>query len=220
MNIGMCVRMGSIVLMLSGLFLTGSGVIDLSGVTPARAGPVEDVQRQPFNGTIPIPLPGGTVPLWETIPQEERHTLQWDRRLPAATRFVVLAAFNNDAVRDNETGLVWEKSPQLGTQRWFDARSTCVNKNSGGRKGWRLPSVTELSSLVDPSVADPGPTLPPGHPFTNIQPASYWSATTEIEFPTGAWNVFFGNGFVISSHKLFNTNNVWCVRGGMNADVY
>ena len=47
MNIGMAVRMGSIVLMLGGLFLAGcgsggdspvqaqsSGVIDLSGVTP------------------------------------------------------------------------------------------------------------------------------------------------------------------------------------------
>ena len=30
----------------------------------------------------------------------------WDQKLPASQRFVVLAAFNNQAVLDKETGLV------------------------------------------------------------------------------------------------------------------
>jgi hypothetical protein len=100
-------------------------------------------------------------------------TLRWDQALPAAQRFVVLAAFNSDAVLDRETGLVWEKSPAVTPHTWSNARFHCANRNVGGRKGWRLSSFAELSSLVDPSVAPPGPTLPPGHPFMNVQSAGY-----------------------------------------------
>ena len=143
----------------------------------------------------------------------------WDKVLPAAQRFVVLAAFNNDAVRDNNTGLVWEKSPQTATATWNGARFTCINKNVGGQKGWRLPSIPDLASLIDPSVAAPGPTLPSGHPFHNVQSAGYWSATTSAEDPSNAWFVYFGIGFVESDSKTFS-GHVWCVRGGMHADAY
>ena len=143
----------------------------------------------------------------------------WDKALPAAQRFVLLAGFNNDAVRDNNTGLVWEKSPQTATATWNGARFTCINKNVGGQKGWRLPSVLDLASLIDPSVAPPGPTLPSGHPFLNVQSAGYWSATTSAEDASDAWFVYFGIGFVDSDSKT-HTGHAWCVRGDMHADQY
>ena len=143
----------------------------------------------------------------------------WDKVLPAAQRFVVLAAFNNDAVRDNNTGLVWEKSPQTATATWNGARFTCINKNVGGQKGWRLPSIPDLTSLIDPSVAPPGPTLPSNHPFKNVQSAGYWSATTSAEDSSDAWFVYFGIGFVDNDSKTFS-GHAWCVRGGMHADAY
>ena len=143
----------------------------------------------------------------------------WDKALSAAERFVVLAAFNNDAVRDNNTGLVWEKSPQTPTATWNGARFTCINKNVGGQKGWRLPSIPELASLIDPSVTPPGPTLLSGHPFKNIQSAGYWSATTSAEDASEAWFVYFGRGFVDHDSKA-HTGHAWCVRSSMNADAY
>jgi len=154
--------------------------------------------------------------------KDGNHTLRWDQNLPAAQRFVVLAAFNNEAVLDKNTGLVWEKSPATTTTIWEHARTTCINKNVGGQKGWRLPAIAELSSLVDPSVW-PAPTIPPGHPFTNVTPAAYWSATTSANSPTNAWGAFFnvGSGPVNDNFsKTFNSSFVWCVRGGMNADQY
>jgi len=143
----------------------------------------------------------------------------WDKALPATQRFVVLAAFNNDAIRDNNTGLVWEKSPRTATATWNGARFTCINKNVGGQKGWRLPSIPDLASLIDPSVAPPGPTLPSGHPFHNVQSAGYWSATTSAEDSSDAWFVYFGIGFVDHDSKT-HTGHAWCVRGGMSADTY
>jgi hypothetical protein len=150
----------------------------------------------------------------------------WDQKLPASTRFVVLLDWNSEAVLDRNTGLVWEKSPAAATATWITARRNCANKNVGGQKGWRLPAFAELASLIDPSVASPGPTLPPGHPFINVNgpPPDYWSATTNPDSPTTAWFVSFGDafapaGFVLEGSKA-GASRAWCVRGGMNADAY
>jgi hypothetical protein len=37
-------------------------------------------------------------------------TPSWDQKLPAATRFIVLSDWFNEAALDRETGLVWELS--------------------------------------------------------------------------------------------------------------
>ncbi|MBX3332355.1 MAG: DUF1566 domain-containing protein [Nitrospira sp.] len=142
----------------------------------------------------------------------------WDKKLPGASRFTVLADFGGAAVRDNETGLVWEQSPETKTVNWSGARFQCTSRKIGGRMGWRLPSVHELASLVDPSVS-PGPTLPAGHPFTNVQAAHYWSATSFAGKPSHAWNVGFIMGMV-HDIKTADSHNVWCVRGGNNANAY
>jgi hypothetical protein len=153
--------------------------------------------------------------------QEGNHTLRWDQNLPAAQRFVVLAAFNSEAVLDKNTGLVWEKSPRAANDTWIEARRFCINKTTGGQKGWRLPSIPELASLIDPSIGPFGISLPPGHPFLNVQITgdSYWSATTDADNPGLAWNAIFGGGGVGHNAKNF-VGQAWCVRGGMNADQY
>ena len=146
-------------------------------------------------------------------------TQNWDKKLPSDSRFTSLSAFGDAAVRDNETGLVWEKTLDTTELSWTEARAACANKDVGNRKGWRLPSMPELASLVEPSIS-PGPTLPIGHPFTNVQSDVYWSATTNTVDPKSAWLVFFDSGKVISAFKTI-TFPAWCVRGGMmNADAY
>ena len=141
-----------------------------------------------------------------------------DKVLSAAQRFVILPAFHSDAILDKETGLVWEKSPQTTTARWSVARRTCIEKTVGGQKGWRLPSMPELTSLVDPSIAPPGPTLPPGHPFLAVRSAVYWSATRVGEDPRGSWGVHFGLGGGATFINWAHSVQFWCVRGGMKGD--
>jgi len=88
----------------------------------------------------------------------------------------VLDAFGGAAVLDKETGLVWERSPSTGWQNWNSAQAYCNVSAVGGRKGWRLPTLQELASLVDPTQFNPA--LPLNHPFQDVTPLFYWSATT------------------------------------------
>jgi hypothetical protein len=143
----------------------------------------------------------------------------WDQKLPVATRFVVLTNWNSAAVLDKETGLVWERSPHITGHIWSAARVQCTARTTGARKGWRLPSVHELASLIDPSVASPGPNLPPGHPFLTVQSALYWSATTYVDDSSIAGLVGFGGGFSATGDR-FAAFHAWCVRGGMHAGQY
>lgn len=145
-------------------------------------------------------------------------TQNWDKKLPSASRFTILSVFGDAAVRDDETGLVWEKTLETTELSWTNARAACADKDVGGRKGWRLPSISELASLVDPSIRT-GPTLPLDHPFSNVQTDAYWSATTMAGTPNSAWLVFFDTGKVLNGYKTI-TFHFWCVRGGMNADQY
>ena len=155
---------------------------------------------------------------------KQPHLKAWSNIIPTAKRFVVLADFNNEAVLDRETGLVWEQSPSSSRddiKSWKDARLTCANKSVGRRQGWRLPSIIEFASLIDPSIPSPGLSLPVGHPFNAQTSVRYWSATSSAadEAPPNAWVMYVSGGMVQVEPKT-NFRSIWCVRGPMNADAY
>ena len=143
----------------------------------------------------------------------------WDQTLPAATRFIVLTNMNSEAVLDRETGLVWEKAPSTSISSWVNAQTNCIRLSLGGRKGWRLPSIQDLASLIDPTQFNLA--LPSGHPFITAPPQSsiYWSATTTARDTTNAYIVAFFNGFLDSTDKSnAGLALAWCVRGGPGVD--
>src|SRR5678809_923145 len=71
-------------------------------------------------------------------------TQNWDKNLSNASRFTVLTEFGGAAVRDNNTGVVWEQEPDPTNRIWSDATLYCASKIIGSTAGWRLPSVVEL----------------------------------------------------------------------------
>jgi hypothetical protein len=153
-----------------------------------------------------------------TSPGPYYATPAWDQQLPASTRFIILSNWSSAAVLDRETGLVWEKSPSTVSMTWDVAQGHCNGMATGNRKGWRLPKIQELASLIDPSVGSPGPNLPIGHPFSNVQADRYWSATTTGYDNTQAWFVRFIDGVTPSIFKS-SPHLVWCVRGGSGTDI-
>ena len=147
----------------------------------------------------------------------------WNRKIiNAQERFRVLGEFNDEAVLDRETGLVWERSPSTQAVPWPNARLLCAQKSVGGRGGWRLPAFNELASLVDPAVQSPTlPQLPPGHPFVQVHAASYWSDTQFADEPGFA--LIVGFQFIAATAGQIGVNDaniagglyrVWAVRGG------
>ncbi|THJ23046.1 MAG: DUF1566 domain-containing protein [Nitrospira sp. CG24E] len=139
------------------------------------------------------------------------YTMRWEAHHPSVSRFTTVFT---GAVMDKNTGLVWDHSPMVaptGPTSWPGAVERCLNRAVGGTRGWRLPSVAELASVIDPSV--PAPYVP-GTVFTGLEAANYWSATPGVEGSSNAYVVSLQDGLVGTSSKS-SSNNVWCVRGAM-----
>ena len=135
------------------------------------------------------------------------------------------------AVKDNETGLVWERAPgdlngdgevdvnaeSEDRVTWLGAHQACISKTTGGKSGWQLPKLYETQSLITLNNSDPNTiALPLGHPFQNIISGfllnAYWTATSTIGQPGFAWAITFPSGTPVSQGKggsLFT----WCVQG-------
>jgi hypothetical protein len=113
-------------------------------------------------------------------------------------------------VKDNQTGLIWEQEPDRIHDVWSASVARCPTKELGGQKGWRAPSVDELKTLIDPSQHDPS--LPLGHPFSNIKSEIYWTATPDPKDDIVAWQVSFFSGEPVTDQKS-GTRRMWCVLG-------
>ena len=101
----------------------------------------------------------------------------------------------NGIVRDNVTGLEWQQFPERGAISWYQAIDYCNALTLGGYSDWRLPTIKEISTLVDSSIPSPGPTIDSDN-FPNTVSTYYWSSTTEAGGLNYAWPVYFHGGFV------------------------
>jgi hypothetical protein len=124
----------------------------------------------------------------------------------SAQRFTM--ALEGQAVLDRQTGLTWEQEPDRIHDVWEASIARCATKSVGGRQGWRAPSVDELRTLIDSDQKDPS--LPPGHPFSNIKSEIYWTATPHPNDDIVAWQVSFFSGEPVTDQKS-GTRRVWCV---------
>jgi hypothetical protein len=145
----------------------------------------------------------------------------WNVRLPAddgadactSSRFECV--FDDNAVLDHETGLVWERFVQTSPNPFGNAQTFCFG-TVNGRMGWRLPTTAELTSLIDINAAE-APNLPSGHPFQNVSPTDpYWTSTLIIDPGSGdrLRELVWFDGSLGAGHETGDTARYWCVRGG------
>ncbi|MBN2108610.1 MAG: DUF1566 domain-containing protein [Deltaproteobacteria bacterium] len=118
----------------------------------------------------------------------------------------------NGIIKDNVTGLMWQKATAPGTYTWQQAVDYCNNLSLGGYTDWYLPTIMELSTLVDSSISSPGPTINTNY-FPDTVVSDYWSSTVFAGSTSNAWIVYFYYGPVGAFNKA-NSYYVRAVRSG------
>ena len=107
-------------------------------------------------------------------------------------------------VHDAWTGAIWlaNANPAEFPLTWKEAgafAATMARNREHGCSGWRLPPRRLLFSLVSHNRINPS--LPEGHPFTNVFTGYYWTADTCHRLPAQAWHIHFGGGRVVKADK-------------------
>jgi len=175
-------------------------------------------------------------PIWQIMQDRTDEPVRWIDHKPNR-RFAIYDpigdsdlndpdTLSDDLVLDKETGLVWARDANLiGQKNWLDANTLCRQFELGNRTGWRLPSIEELSSLIDMSQSDLA--LPQGHPMVNVQYGSgvyaYWSSTNHENPNEAAWFVNMWRGAGPHLAGLANKSvlgHVWPVRGGYGGNSW
>lgn len=165
--------------------------------------------RLPALLTLALLLSGGVVLAKEQV-------ANWSMRIDdAKDRFELIKEFDDKAVLDYETGLVWERYVMQVQGPWHAAVFDCAARKIAGRYGWRLPSVEELASLLQDVDSPVIPSLPPGHPFIDVLPSRYWTSTERSLPAAEAWTVAFDGARVVPADKTGVAwhSFTWCVRG-------
>ena len=111
---------------------------------------------------------------------------------------------SNGIVTDSTSGLEWEAKP-AGPMTWQEAMDYASALRLGGHSDWGVPTITELTSLVNYDCVNPASDFP-GMPSDH-----FWSSSSYAGSASLAWGVSFYYGSVGYLGKA-STCYVRCVR--------
>jgi hypothetical protein len=134
---------------------------------------------------------GGPTVTWTAGDYASRKWARWPipnaitSKLPHPMSF----ADEGETVRDQVTGLVWEKTPSTQTMTWQAALDHCLAKGAG----FSLPTRIELTSIVD-----------------NTQPGAKVGSTLFVFDPKPGWT-WVSTPWVVDSRKTVDPPLSWFI---------
>jgi hypothetical protein len=118
--------------------------------------------------------------------------------LPVATsanappgHFIVGTGAAANTVYDTSTKLTWQRGASASMYSWPDSLNVCSALQSNGG-GWRQPTMSELSTLIDFEAAAPPFIDTVAFPGT---PTDYFWSKTQSVVPGQAHAITFATGF-------------------------
>jgi hypothetical protein len=106
---------------------------------------------------------------------------------PVPKRYEIQA----ETVRDVATGLTWQRAVPSGKYKFDAAHAYCDKLALGGKKGWRVPTLTELLTLVDERAAAP---MIDRAAFPGTPSEQFWTSTNFSGGRLEGWYVYFSHG--------------------------
>jgi Protein of unknown function (DUF1566) len=127
------------------------------------------------------------------------------------------SALAGGEVQDNYTGLIWQAGSSAAVMEFAAAPAYCSSLNLNGHT-FRVPTMTELTSLVDEAQVAPAinGTMFPG--TKSGKGIFYWSSQAYVKSATQGWGLNFDDGFTgynsgaAGAWNSFPTAWVRCVR--------
>lgn len=117
-------------------------------------------------------------------------------------------------ITDNNTGLMWQKTPDYQKHNFYDAFDYVASLEIGGYTDWRLPTIKELYSLLNSNGELYPQDLEKSQPYLNTDyfdfeydkrmpyAGQYWSSTKYVKGPLqniqmeGAFGFNFADGHI------------------------
>ena len=164
------------------------GLALLAVSSAAQAGLPDTGQAKCYNDTVEIACPSPGADFYGQDAQYRKPRSYTD--------------LGNGIIRDNVSGLMWQKATAPGTYTWDGAIAYCTGLHLGPYTDWRLPTIKELTTLVDSNIPYPGPTINTVY-FPDTVASYYWSSTTDADYSSYAWYVYFSYGGIGSYSKSY-----------------
>lgn len=129
-----------------------------------------------------------------------------------------------DTVKDNFTGLIWQKDGASYTMKWSDALGYCAQLDLGGYSvgSWRLPSNVELITFADYNCSGASANCTAKYININFTQTGwdssvygYWSSTTVPSYTSYAYGLESYDGTIFYDGKTDDSYyGARCVRSG------
>jgi len=116
---------------------------------------------------------------------------------------------SSDVVFHNKTGLSWQDNRSAMSEKvtYEEAEKFCDALKAGKYNDWRVPTLKELSSIVDYTKYDPA--ILDG--FSSGGSVYYWSSTPYMGDTDKVWGINFKTGATDANGKNY-TRHIRCVR--------